>query len=63
MVGPATARRDQAVGALSQCRADQELEIAELVPAEGKGQEIFSLDPDLHAAAECSREPRERLER
>ena len=53
--------RDEAVGALRQRGADQELEVAQLVAAEGEREQVLALDPDLGAAAERRREPRQRL--
>ena len=52
---------DQAVGALGQRRADQELQVSQLVAAERERQQVLALDPDLDAAAERGREARQRL--
>ena len=63
MVRPAPAGRDEGVGALGQRRADEELEVAQLVAAERERQQVLALDPDLGPAAERGREARQRLER
>ena len=60
VVRPAPARRHQRVGALGERRPDEELEVAQLVPAERQRQEVLALDPDLDPAAERRREPRQR---
>ena len=58
MVRPAPSRRDERVGALGQRRADEELQVPQLVPAERQRQQVLALDPDLDAAAERRGEPR-----
>ncbi len=63
VVRPPPARRDQVVGALGQRRADQELEIAQLVAAKRERQEVLALDPDLRTVAERGREARQTVER
>jgi hypothetical protein len=45
VVGPTTAGRHERIGARREGRPDEELEIAELVPAEGQWQQILALDP------------------
>jgi hypothetical protein len=45
-------RRDERVGAVRDGRRDEELEVPELVPAEGERQQVLALDPDVDAAAE-----------
>ena len=57
---PVVTRR---VGALGQGRADEELEVAQLVAAERERQQVLALDPDARPAAEGRREPRQRLQR
>ena len=56
-------RRDERVGALGERRPDEELQVPQLVPAERERQEVLALDPDLDAAAERVREPRQPVER
>ena len=46
VVGPAPAARDERVGAIGQRRADQELEVPQLVAAERERQQVLALDPD-----------------
>ena len=63
VVGPASPDGDQAIGALGQGGPDQELEVAQLVPAECQWQQVFALDPDLGPPAELDRQARQRGER
>ena len=60
VVRPAAPGRDERVGALGERRADQELEVAQLVAAERERQQVLALDPELGAAAERGRQPRQR---
>ena len=63
VVRPAAARRDERVGAVGQRRADEELEVPQLVPAERQRQQVLALDPDLDASTKRRREPLDRMER
>jgi len=51
------------VGASGLRRADEELQVPQLVAAERQGQEILPLDPDVGAATEHGREARQSMER
>ena len=51
------------VGALGQRGADEVLEVAQLVPAEGQRQQVLALDPQLGATAEGRRQARQRRQR
>ena len=55
--------RDEGVGAIGERRADEELEVAQLVAAERERQQVLALDPDVGAAAERLREARQPMER
>ena len=63
MVGPAAAGRDQRVGAVGERRADEELEVPQLVAAEREREQVLALDPDVGVAADGRREPRQALQR
>ena len=63
VVGPAPAAGDERVRTLRERRPDEELQVAQLVPAERDRQQVLALDPDVHAAAERVREARQAMER
>ena len=54
---PVVTRR---VGALREGRPDQELEVAQLVAAEGEREQVLALDPDAPRLRRARRETRER---
>jgi hypothetical protein len=63
VVRPAPTGRDQGIRALGEGGPDEELEVPQLVPTEGQGQEIFALDPDLGPATEGRGKTAERRQR
>src|SRR5260221_475744 len=63
LVRPAPTGRDERVSTLGEGRADEELEVAQLVAAERERKQVLTLDPHVRPAADGRREPRDPLER